>query len=438
MGDSTGAHGAAVGRWGLLVTAIALVAALVGTSTASYLEIGNSSVPLLRTLARDLVASARRTIHGAGALRPEGLTEALEQLQDDGVRYVAVVAEDGTPMGAAGAALMGWDRKPERATAQDPVVEVKADGSRARAIGPFMGRGGGRGWRMRTGATPEAALPWRGAERAWLVLEFEPRVLGALRSRATATLAVAGCTGLLLLAAAVVFWRVSLRAERTTAQLERDRQLKHLGQMSAVLGHELRNPLAGLKGHAQLILRKLPAEHAARIDAETVVREAVRLELLAEQVLEFARTGEVHLDAEDPTLIARDAAEAVGSDRVRMESCPAAPPRWLLDRPRMEQVLTNLLRNGIQASPDGGTVEFATFVDRDRRLVFEVRDRGEGLAPGEEESIFQPFVTHRAKGSGLGLTLARQIIEGHGGRIEAIRRPGGGTTFRVTIPERRA
>jgi signal transduction histidine kinase len=100
----------------------------------------------------------------------------------------------------------------------------------------------------------------------------------------------------------------------------------------------------------------------------------------------------------------------------------------------MEQVLTNLLRNAVQASPESDPVELAAYLEGEDTLVFEVRDRGEGLTPGDEESVFQPFVTRRTKGSGLGLTLARQIVEGHGGRIEARNRPGGGAVFRVSIP----
>ena len=151
-------------------------------------------------------------------------------------------------------------------------------------------------------------------------------------------------------------------------------------------------------------------------------------------MLEFARTGEVQPRPEDPLLIVRSAAEAVGRERIRVESRPEELPRWMLNRPRMEQVLTNLLRNAVQASSDGDPVDLAVSLEREDTLVFEVRDRGEGLAPGDEESIFQPFVTHRTKGSGLGLTLARQIVEGHGGRIEARNRPGGGAVFRVSIP----
>ncbi len=421
-----------VSRWGLLLTAVALVAALLGTGISAYLTVQSSTVPLVRQMAREIVSAARHSLHVGDAPTPEVMQEALAELGSEGVRYVALTGLDGAPIVSAGtpAASSSWS-PPDRGPG--PSIQL-GPGARVRATGPFIGPGRGAGWRSRTGAPPHAAPPWQGLADARIVVEFEPVAVQHLSAHAVATLVIGVCAALVLLGAAVVFWRLSVRAERTAAQLERDRQLKSLGQMSAVLGHELRNPLAGLKGHAQLILRKLPAGDGARRAAEMVVREAVRLEQLANQVLEVARTGELEPRLEDPLALARGAAEAMACDRVRVESRPAELPRWSLDRPRMEQVLTNLLRNAIQASPEGEEVELAVQLERDDALVFEVRDRGEGLEPGDEEAIFQPFVTHRAKGSGLGLTLARQIVEGHGGRIEARSRPGGGAVFRVSIP----
>jgi two-component system sensor histidine kinase HydH len=427
-----GAHAGKVSRWGLLLTAVALFIALLGTGLSAYLAVEGSTAPLVRMLARELVASARHSLHAAGgAVAPEALKELLGELGSEGVRYVAVIGPDGALIASAGTpAVTSWS--PVEG-GPGPQLDL-GPGARARVTGPFVGAGRGAGWRARTGAPADAPLPWEALADARIVIEFDPVAVQHLSAHVLATLVIGACTALVLLGATVVFWRLSLRAERAAAQLERDRQLKRLGQMSAVLGHELRNPLAGLKGHAQLILRRLPEGDAARNAAETVVREAVRLEQLANEVLEFARTGEVRPRSEDPLLVARGAAEALDGERVRVEGRPEGLPPWPLDRPRMEQVLTNLLRNAVQASPESDPVELAAYLEGEDTLVFEVRDRGEGLTPGDEESVFQPFVTRRTKGSGLGLTLARQIVEGHGGRIEARNRPGGGAVFRVSIP----
>jgi two-component system sensor histidine kinase HydH len=231
-----------------------------------------------------------------------------------------------------------------------------------------------------------------------------------------------------------IFWRISRHAEKASRQLEHDRQLKVLGQMSAVLGHEIRNPLASLKGHVQLLLEKLPAEHPGRKGAEVVLRETIRLEELSRHVLEFARTGSVQCESANPATMVRTAVESTGGGDIRVEVC-GAPDAWPFDSRRMEEVLVNLLRNAREASPPGEPIEVKV-QGRPSNLVIEVRDRGEGIVPGEEERVFEPFYTRRAKGTGLGLALARRIVEGHGGEITAHNHPDGGAVFTVSLPLR--
>jgi two-component system sensor histidine kinase HydH len=204
--------------------------------------------------------------------------------------------------------------------------------------------------------------------------------------------------------------------------------------MSAVLGHEIRNPLASLKGHVQLLLEKLPADHPGRKGAEVVLRETMRLEELSRHVLEFVRTGSVQSENADPAAMVRTAVESTGANDIRIE-VRQAPPAWPFDSRRMEEVLVNLLRNARDASTAGQPID-VTVQGRPTDLVIEVRDRGEGLAPGEEERVFEPFYTRRAKGTGLGLALARRIVEGHGGKITAHNHPDGGAVFTVSLPLR--
>jgi two-component system sensor histidine kinase HydH len=201
--------------------------------------------------------------------------------------------------------------------------------------------------------------------------------------------------------------------------------------MSAVLGHELRNPLAALKGHAQLLVERTP-EGACRTGARTIVREAIRLEELAEHVLAFARTGTVDRIRTDPAVVVRTAVEALGDVRATVH-LPADTPLWPLDGVRLEQAVANLVRNALQSSPPDQPVEVTLAVDGDR-LTIDVRDHGDGIALGEEERIFEPFHTTRTRGTGLGLTVSRRIVEGHGGTIRARNHPTGGAVFAIELP----
>jgi two-component system sensor histidine kinase HydH len=237
---------------------------------------------------------------------------------------------------------------------------------------------------------------------------------------------------LALLVATIVLWRLARRAESLQVAAERDRTLVTLGEMSAVLAHEIRNPLAALKGHAQLLVERLEAPGAEREKAERLVHETRRLERLVNDLLSFVRSSRITPAPAEPAAVLRDAVQAVAPERIDVETA-AAPSTWRLDAPRMQQALANVLRNALEASPDGARVLATAYADG-HELVFRIRDRGPGLPPGDAERLFEPFHTTRVQGTGLGLAVARRIAELHGGRVTARTYPGGGAEFCIVIP----
>src|SRR5262249_51492106 len=152
------------------------------------------------------------------------------------------------------------------------------------------------------------------------------------------------------------FFRVVLHREALERALEQDRRLAGLGRMSAILAHEVRNPLASLKGNAQLLAMALPEGDRTRARADRVVAEAIRLETLTNDLLEFVKPGMLRRDQADPAALLRDAAAGLpepppGRAAIAPEvDAAAAPPSWPLDRDRMRQVLTNLLDNARSAA----------------------------------------------------------------------------------------
>jgi two-component system sensor histidine kinase HydH len=162
------------------------------------------------------------------------------------------------------------------------------------------------------------------------------------------------------------------------------------------------------------------------------VLEARRLEALSADLLDFSRSGPIARAETDPAALLRAAAEAVDAARVRL-TVSAAPPRWSLDPSRAVQILTNLLTNAIEASPEGTPVE-ASVSTRAGRLLFAVRDHGAGLPEGQGHRLFEPFFTTRAKGTGLGLAVTQRIVEMHGGTVRASNHPDGGAVFEVELP----
>ncbi|MBI4701319.1 MAG: HAMP domain-containing histidine kinase, partial [Deltaproteobacteria bacterium] len=196
--------------------------------------------------------------------------------------------------------------------------------------------------------------------------------------------------------------------------------------------HEIRNPLAAAKGHAQLLAEQIPESERQRRWVDVVVEQIERIEALSGQLLDFARGGRLQREAVAPAELLREAADALAAGRFAFD-VERAPASWSVDRSRLRQVLTNLLQNAVQASPPDKPID-ATAAQERGMLVFTVRDRGPGLPPGEGERIFEPFHTTRLRGTGLGLAVARRLAELHGGTIEARDHPEGGAEFRVLIP----
>ena len=419
-------------RWGLLVSSAAMAAVLVAAGMWVHAGVDQAASTVTQGQAIGIAFAARRALRPAAEINANALHEVLDELAAQGLRYVEVRDSDRALVAAFGkqVAEVAWSS--EAHLGSGTTIVFARSGSLARlVIHPHEGPEPVANHQH--GQMPLPPPPDHPLHGKQILFEVDSAAAHALSQRADVTLVVSLVAALVLMGLCAVFWRISLNAEKVSAQLEHDRQLKVLGQMSAVLGHEIKNPLASLKGHVQLLLEKLPPEHAGRKGAEVVLRETVRLEELSRQVLEFARTGAVECESADPAAVVRSAIEDTGSAGIQLHAT-SAPAVWPLDTARMEEVLVNLLRNARDASPAGQTIDVALDMQADRHLVIEVRDRGEGIAPGEEERVFEPFYTRRAKGTGLGLALARRIVEGHGGTITARNHSDGGAVFSVRLP----
>jgi two-component system sensor histidine kinase HydH len=264
-----------------------------------------------------------------------------------------------------------------------------------------------------------------------MLLEIDPAKADDLDAAATWSLVIGTAAAATLLVLAVVLVRLSLRREDAVRAAEQARHLASLGQMSAVLAHEIRNPLASLKGNAQLLARSLPDGQKPRAKADRVVDEAIRLEHLTNDLLAFARSGEIKVADADPAALLRAAASDVpGGGRIRIEAGDA-PRTWPLDADRMRQVLVNLLENAAEMSE--GPIDAA--VDRENgSLRFTIRDHGPGLPAADLERLFEPFFTKRTRGTGLGLAVCKRLVDLHGGTIVARNADGGGAEFSIALP----
>ena len=401
---------------GLLALALVLHAlASFGGSRSAVEGLNRGQADLLGATFREMLAASNGMSDSAVVAR------FLRANESRGLRYVAL-APDGAHAGTAvpgtvpgtTSQSIPLHRQPE--SGRIPLVAV---GGRLRAYfpGPFQM------------ATPSG-------ER-YLVIEFQPTASMRLMQSARQSLVIGITAAVVLFLAAWLFLRTSVRYDETRLWLEHQRHLTLLGEMSAVLAHEIRNPLASLKGHAQLAAERLADGSREKACIGHVIDGANRLDALTSDLLSFARTGPADIGPVDPVELMRMAVRDVFGDEPIVIDAAGAPTEWQLDSGRMRQALVNLLDNARQNSPPGVN-PVAHVAQRASRLVFEVRDFGPGLPPGREARIFDAFFTTRTNGTGLGLAVASRVAGLHDGEISASNNPGGGAVFHLRIPNHRS
>jgi signal transduction histidine kinase len=239
-------------------------------------------------------------------------------------------------------------------------------------------------------------------------------------------------------AAADQLAEANLHLVEAEAAVRRTERLAAIGQMSAGLAHELRNPLGTIKASAEMLTRNVAPENAiAREMAEYISTEVDRTNTLVTRFLDFARPLAVHAQRGDITQTidrAVDELERYQSPAVSIyrNYAPDVAP-FPFDADLMERVFYNLLVNAAQASPPQSSITIKTR-QQDGTVEIAIIDRGSGIDPKHLECIFNPFFTTKSQGVGLGLAIVSRIVDEHGGRITVESEPGAGSVFRVFLP----
>lgn len=225
---------------------------------------------------------------------------------------------------------------------------------------------------------------------------------------------------------------------QTEEQLRRADRLSALGELSAGMAHEIRNPLGSIKGAAEILKDGYRPDDPRSEFAQILIRETDRLNGIVEEFLGFVRPKSPELRETDVNgiidsvllLIAQPARKAGVAVVKRLDG---GIGRHNFDAGLLQQAFLNIVLNAIQAMPEGGTLTVESR-QRDGALEVSFADTGTGITPEDRKRLFDPFFTTRQDGTGLGLAITFRIVQGHRGSIDVASEPGKGTTFAVRIP----
>ena len=264
------------------------------------------------------------------------------------------------------------------------------------------------------------------------------------------TAAILGITSSLLrdhqneLIGAMVIARDLTEEKKTEELIHRIDRLTSLGQLSAGIAHEIRNPLASIYFNVQLMAKKLPAADPVRNFLNDTQEGINRIRALVKGMLDFAKPALPSLKNYPLARIVTDSIALMDSqckkNKVTIAVGLADPlPDIVCDAHQIQQVLVNLLLNAIEAMPAGGRIDLAAWLEhgpgaRSSQVALQCTDHGTGISAGHLSKIFNPFFTTKPEGTGLGLSIVHKILEQHHATVDVVSQEGNGTAFTLHFP----
>jgi signal transduction histidine kinase len=449
---------------GFAIAAGALILSLVGLAlVVAMRDLESAEARTDRALGRAITAEAAATSHAVDLARVLEASESLVLTGDEQADYLPILAAI-TPEGAMSflvrpegdseavilaahgpiaGSFIGLSRPV--APEQDPIVsaDFAAMGESRRVAGAAPARLHAAETDMEVAAALKVDLiDHSGARLGWLELvdTVPDRILEA--NFANMAQLVANQIGVAMENRSLLtsVQRQLAEVQRVQQQLVQASKLGAVGELAAVVAHEVNNPLTGILGFAELLLTELPEDDPRREEAEVIRTEAIRARTIIKALLEFARPRPPQRIPTDLNELARSTLDLQRSRAAKrrievVEEYGELP--WLeLDADALRQVLLNLLNNSMQAMPCGGQLRISTRVEGDG-VALVVSDTGVGMDEETRNRIFTPFFSTRAGGAGgtgFGLSTSMRIVEGHRGTIDVESELGKGAIFTIRLP----
>lgn len=440
----------------LLLFLLGLMAAiLLMISLFNYRQAADLKVSFLQNKAVSIAQTYEAIARNRQVRSPRDLQTILDEWPEDPYLYtIAIIDRDGLYMAHRNSTKVGHPTEPS------PLLQEALDEQRLAShfIYPAPGGGPASGnslfevfLPLHLGGFEGEGLRAPGLEGNYrpkfkvLQIQLRQEAAGHVTQGAIWQLSLVGIflLGTLILASHLI--QTLRRYFILEMQARQQARMASLGQVSAWVAHEVRNPLGAIKGLVQLVLERLldlPADPPTIRQCEIAIRESERLEHFVNHLLVYSRLPNPQASLwkledffTEIFQLLRPSAQAQDVDMF-LDLTPT-DLQIHADRSQMHQVFLNLLQNSLQAMPAGGDIHLRVFKHpTENTVTMIVEDDGIGLPPDKEESIFEPFFSTRDKGTGLGLAICREIITRHEGTIVAENIPEGGARFIIRLPER--
>jgi len=251
-------------------------------------------------------------------------------------------------------------------------------------------------------------------------------------------------------AGAIVLLRDLTNIRELEEAVRKSDRLSALGALAAGLAHEIKNPLGGILGAAQLLEMELEEEDELRDCTRVVLKEVQRVNRIVEELLDLSAPRSLNLVGVNlhkilAHIVFLEQQATEGRNIIFQRHLDPSIPAILVDEGRITQLFLNLVKNAVEAVGDSGIIEISSRIvseysltqkgeRRSRMVAIEVKDNGVGMSAGALENIFTPFYTTKEKGTGLGLAICQKIVDEHRGMIRVDSDTGSGTTFTIMLP----
>ncbi len=230
--------------------------------------------------------------------------------------------------------------------------------------------------------------------------------------------------------------------KKTEERLILTERLSSLGELTAGVAHELRNPLAGIKINTQILLRNKDLSETEKKLLKSTEEGIEKIQKIVDDMLNFAKPRPTHFKNVDINELIERSLEILQTKLKKANISTFFEkgmkiPELKVDPHQIQQVFINLILNSIQAMQNGGTLTLRTFLEKDGKVGVEIRDTGIGIPRENLKKIFDPFFTTKSEGTGLGLSISLKILENHEATIDVMSKEGEGSTFIIHFPAQR-